>query len=161
MESGRPRLYLVDPVAVAARGHRHDKKEVDRANYPIKMAGGGHPIALDEANKRVFIGCRTEPMVVVMDTETGKEITSVPIPKDVDDLFFDAKRKRLYASCGEGFIAVIRQIDADHYEMLEKVPTTEKAKTSYFHADSSRLFVAVPRQAGKDGPEIRVYRVRD
>ena len=100
-------------------------------------------------------------MIVVVDTETGKEITNVPIPKDVDDLFFDAKRKRLYASCGEGFVAVIRQNDADHYEMLEKVPTAEKAKTSFFDAESSRLFVAVPRPAGKDGPEIRVYRVRD
>ena len=82
------------------------------------MAGGGHTIALDEANKRIFVGCRTPPMVVVMDMETGKEITSVPIPKDNDDLFFDAKRKRLYASCGEGFIAVIRQLDADHYEVV-------------------------------------------
>jgi hypothetical protein len=76
-------------------------------------------------------------------------------------LFYDAKRMRLYASCGEGFVAVIRQIDADHYEVAEKVPTADKAKTSFFHAETSRLFVAVPRQAGKEGPEIRVFRVRD
>jgi DNA-binding beta-propeller fold protein YncE len=160
MESARPRLYMSIPSPSVLLVIDTQQRSI-LATYPIKMAGGGHPVALDEANKRVFIGCRTEPMVVVVDTETGKEITSVPIPKDVDDLFFDAKRKRLYASCGEGSVAVIRQNDADHYEMLEKVPTTEKAKTSYFHADSNRLFVAVPRQAGKEGPEIRVYRVRD
>jgi hypothetical protein len=100
-------------------------------------------------------------MVVVMDMETGKEITGVPIPKDNDDLFYDAKGKRLYASCGEGFIAVIRQLDADHYEVAEKVATAKNAKTSLFDADSSRLFLAVPRQEGKPGPEIRVYRVKD
>ena len=52
-------------------------------------------------------------MVVVMDTETGKEVAAVPVPDGIDDLFYDAKRKRLYASCGDGFIAVIRQLDAD------------------------------------------------
>jgi len=40
-------------------------------NYPLKLAGNGHPLALDEANKRIFIGCRTEPKVVVMDGQKG------------------------------------------------------------------------------------------
>jgi hypothetical protein len=137
-----------------------EKKEIT-GTHPVKMAGGGHPVALDEAVKRIFIGCRQAPMVVVMDSETGKEITGVPIPKDVDDLFYDAKRKRLYASCGEGFLAVIRQLDADHYEVQEKMETVKQAKTSLFDAESNRLFLAVPRQPGKEGPEIRVYRVRD
>jgi len=80
-------------------------------------------LALDEANQRIIVACRDKPMVVVMDRDSGKEIAGVEIPKGVDDVFYDAKRKRIYASCGEGFIAVIRQIDADHYEMLEKVAT--------------------------------------
>src|SRR5262249_59179417 len=130
-------------------------------SYPMKLASAGHPVALDDANHRVFVGCRTEPMVVAMDSETGNEIAGVPIPKDVDDLFYDAKRKRLYASCGEGFVVIIRQIDADHYAVAEKVATADKARTSLFHDDSNRLFVAVPRQTGKEGPEIRVFRVRD
>ena len=58
-------------------------------------------------------------------------------------------------------MAVIRQLDADHYELADKVPTAKQAKTSLYDADTGRLFVAVPRQEGKPGPEIRVYRVRD
>ena len=81
--------------------------------------------------------------------------------RQLPSFHYDAKRKRLYASCGEGFLAVIRQSDADHYDVQEKVPTANGAKTSYFDADTNRLFLAVPRQAGKDGPEIRVYQVRD
>src|SRR5206468_2951379 len=98
-----------------------------------------------------------KPLVIIMDSETGKEITSVDIPGDIDDLFFDAKQKRLYASCGEGFIAVIKQIDADRYELLEKVATVPDAKTCFYDPETARLYLGVPRQPNKEGPEIRVY----
>jgi hypothetical protein len=55
--------------------------------------------------------------------ETGREVMSVARPEDIDDLFYDAKNKRLSASCGAGALAVIRQRDADHYETLETFPT--------------------------------------
>ncbi len=158
--AGKPQIFMVIPSPSLLAVIDADKKKV-LGTHPINMAGGGHAIALDEANKRIFVGCRTPPMVVALDMDTGEEITGVPIPKDNDDLFYDAKRKRLYASCGEGFIAVIREVDADPYYMAEKVATAKNAKTSLFDADSGRLFLAVPRQDGKPGPEIRVYRVRD
>jgi hypothetical protein len=81
----------------------------------------------------------------------------VPIPADVDDLFYDAKRKRLYASCGEGVLAVVRRRDADHYELLEKLPTVKLARTCLFDPAGDRLYLGLPRQEGKEGPEIRVY----
>jgi hypothetical protein len=99
-------------------------------------------------------------MVVIMDSETGKEISTVEIPGDVDDVFFDAKRKRIYASCGEGYLAVIRQVSADRYEPLEKIKTVKDARTSFFDPETGRLYLGVPRQPGKDGPEIRVYQAK-
>jgi hypothetical protein len=94
---------------------------------------------------------------VVMDTESGNEISAVDIPADTDDVFYDARRKRIYASCGEGFIAVIKQTDPDHYELQEKIPTVKDARTSYLDAESGSYYLAVPRQRDKAGPEIRVY----
>lgn len=160
IETGRQRLYLIIPNPSQLLVIDTAKKQI-LENYPVKLASGGHPLAIDEANKRIFIGCRTGPMVVVMDSETGKEITSVAIPKDIDDLYYDAKRKKLYASCGEGFLAVIGQASPDKYDVLEKIETMKGAKTSLFAADSNRLYLAVPRQPGKEGPEIRVYKVKD
>src|SRR5262249_37945704 len=145
MEVGRPRMYVCIPKPSTVAVVDTTKNEVI-ARYPVSKAGGGHPLALDEANPRMFVGCRKEPRVVVMDTETGKEIAGVPVPGDIDDLFYDAKRKQLYASCGEGFIAVIKQIDADRYEAGAKIATVKGAKTSLFVPERDRLYLAVPRQ---------------
>jgi DNA-binding beta-propeller fold protein YncE len=138
LEKKRPRMYMNTPSPAGVMVFDTEKRELIKT-YPLKRASGNYPLALDEPNHRLIIGCRKEPMIVVMDSETGKEITSVPVPRDIDDLFFDAKRKRLYAACGEGFLAVIRQIDADRYETLEKLPTSKLARTCLFDAESSRL----------------------
>jgi hypothetical protein len=159
LEAGRPRLYLNTPSPSQVVVIDTDKNEVVK-NYPLKMAAANYPLALDETNHRLFIGCRKKPLIVIMDSETGTEITSVAIPADTDDVFYDARRKRIYASCGEGYLAVIRQMDADHYEMQEKLPTIKDARTCYFDAETGRLYLAVPRQASKEGPEIWVYQAR-
>lgn len=160
IETKRPRLYLCIPSPSQVLVIDTEKKEIV-AIYPVKMASNGHPLAIDEANKRIFIGCRTEPLMVVLDSETGKEIASVAIPKDIDDLHYDAKRKRVYASCGEGFLAVIRQESPDKYELEDKIATIKQAKTSLFAPEASRLYLAVPRQQNQEGPEIRVYKIKD
>jgi DNA-binding beta-propeller fold protein YncE len=72
------------------------------ATYPLEGAKSNYPLALDAAGQRLFVGCRQPPRILVVDARTGKERAHVDIPKDTDDLFHDAKRKRIYATCGEG-----------------------------------------------------------
>jgi len=98
-----------------------------------------------------------------MDSDTGTIVASVPIPGDVDDLSFDARSKRIYASCGDGAIAVLRQIDPDRYESLATVSTAKGARTSVFSAEDGRLYLAVPRRPERPEqlhPEIWIYEVR-
>jgi DNA-binding beta-propeller fold protein YncE len=159
LETGRPLLYVNVPSSTEVAVIGTDKNEIVK-RYPIKAAGTNQCLALDEPNHRLLVGCRTKPMVVVLDSETGKEGATVAIPGDIDDLFLDAKRKRIYASCGEGFLAVIKQVDADHYELLEKIATVKDARTSFFDPDTGRLYLAVPRQPNKKGPEIWVYQAQ-
>jgi DNA-binding beta-propeller fold protein YncE len=159
LETKRPRLYLNTPGPSLVAVIDTEKNTVIN-KYPVKLAGAGHPLALDEANQRIYVGCRKAPMVVVLDTETGKEIMGEPIPEGVDDLFLDAKRKRLYASCGEGFLAVLKQVDADHIQTVEKIATAKGAKTCLHVPETGRLYLAVPRQEGKEGPEIWVYQAK-
>jgi hypothetical protein len=51
-------------------------------------------------------------------------------------------------------------MDSDNYEVVERVPTAKGARTSLFVADASKLYLAVPRQPGKDCPEVWVYQVK-
>jgi DNA-binding beta-propeller fold protein YncE len=162
LEAGRPRLYInakAEGVVVAINS------ENDRITnrYKVEPAGVNAALAIDEPNHRLFVGCRTNPSLVVMDSDTGKIVASVPIPGDVDDLSFDTRRKRIYASCGDGAIAVIRQVDADRYEALATVPTVKGARTSVFNADDGSLYLAVPRRTDRpdqENPEVWVYRAR-
>jgi hypothetical protein len=75
-------------------------------------------------------------------------------------VFYDGKRKRLYAACGEGVLAVLREAGPNRFDVQQKVPTVKLARTCLFDVESGRLFLPVPRQPGKDGPAIQVYRVR-
>jgi DNA-binding beta-propeller fold protein YncE len=154
-----PRLYLNTPEPAQVVVVDTAKAEVV-ARYPLRRAAANFPLALDEAGGRIFVGCRREPMVVVLDSATGKELAAVPIAGDPDDLFHDAKRSRLYASCGEGYLAVVRHRGGDRYELEAKLPTAKLARTSLFDAASGRLYLVVPRGEGRDGPEVWVYEAR-
>lgn len=159
LDPAQPRLYvnIPDPSQVAVVDT--EKNEVV-AKFPLRLAQANFPLALDAKSGRLFVGCRKEPMVVVLDVMTGKELANVAIPGDIDDLFHDAKRERLYASCGEGFLAVLQRKAADRYEVIDRIATGKLARTCLFDAASSRLYVPVPRQTGRDGPELRVFQAR-
>jgi hypothetical protein len=133
-----------------------EKNEVVN-KFPLTLAKANYPLALDSQGGRLFIGCRKKPMAVVLDAKTGKEVVGIEIPGDIDDLFYDAKRKRLYASCGEGALAVLQRKGADRYEVVERIATGKLARTCLFDPGSGRLYVPVPRQKGKDNPELRVF----
>jgi DNA-binding beta-propeller fold protein YncE len=156
LEKVRPRLYLNTPSSYQLAVIDTDSNKVIN-QFPLALSKGNFALALDEAEHRLFVGCRRKPMIIVIDTESGKEVTSVPIPQDTDDVFFDAKRKRIYASCGAGFIAIVRQIDTDHYEMQERIATGKLARTSLFDPETGRLYLVVPRLHDSAAPEIWVY----
>ena len=113
-------------------------------------------MALDEGNRRLFVGCRSPAKLVVLDTASGKTVSELDISGDTDDLFYDAKRKRIYVSAGEGFVDIIEQRDADNYRLLEKLPTAPGARTSFFSADLDQFFLAVPRR-GEQLAAVRIY----
>ena len=121
-------------------------------------AKANYPMALDEANHRLFIGCRRPAKVLIFDTTTGKEVGSFEIAGDTDDLFYDAARKRLYISGGEGFIDVFQNSEANSFARVARIATAAGARTSLFVPDLNRLFLAVPHR-GSQRAEIRVYDV--
>jgi hypothetical protein len=104
----------------------------------------------------LFVGCRKPARLVVFDTTNGKPVTDLAISGDTDDVFYDAALKRLYVSCGEGYVDVVDQRDADHYELRERISTRAGARTSFFSAELNEFYLAVP-QRGNQSAEIRVF----
>jgi glutamine cyclotransferase len=135
-----------------------DKGEVV-ARWKTDLAFGNFPMALDEVNHRLFVGCRLPSRLVVLDTESGKVVAKIDISGDSDDVFYDAKRRRIYAICGAGKIDIINQADANTYEAFAKVDTASGSRTGLFVPAQDTLFVAVPHR-GSQQAEIRCYRVQ-
>ena len=115
-------------------------------------------MAIDETDHRLFIGCRLPSKLVVLNTDSGDVVTKIDISGDPDDVFYDAKRHRIYAICGAGKIDVVEQIDPKTYKTLTKVDTAEGARTGLFVPERDTLFVAVPHR-GSQRAEIRCYAV--
>jgi outer membrane protein assembly factor BamB len=127
-------------------------------NFPMKGALANFPMALDEADHRLFIGCRSPAKLLVLDTETGKTVAALDIVGDTDDLFYDAANKRIYVSGGEGRVTVISQTSTDKYNVAGQVTTAPGARTSFFVPATRTLYVAVPRR-GEQKAELRVFTV--
>lgn len=127
--------------------------------WPIVEARSNYPMALDEASHRIFVGCRRPAKAIVYDTSSGKPMTSFDIVGDTDDLFYDAARKRLYVSGGEGFVDVFDAQGMNTLTRIAHIATATGARTSLFVADQSRLYLAVPHR-GSQKAAIRVYEAR-
>jgi len=125
-----------------------------------------HPgdAAFDELTSRLFIGTRTPPEMIVMDSKSSKEVAHLPTADGMDGVYFDPPRKRVYVSGGRelssGFVYVYQQTDADHYEIVGKVTTRGGAGTSLWSPALNRYYVAAPANEGADAA-ILVYAPRD
>jgi DNA-binding beta-propeller fold protein YncE len=126
------------------------------AQWKTGLALANFPMALDEPNRRLFIGCRSPATLLVLDTESGKIVAKTGIGGDADDIFYDGKRRSLYVICGTGEIDVIGQEDRDRYKATEKIPTAPGARTGLFIPELNSLLVAVPNES-KRRAEIRRY----
>jgi DNA-binding beta-propeller fold protein YncE len=124
----------------------------------LKEARANFPMALDEADHRLFIGCRSPAKLLALDTENGKTLATLDIAGDTDDLFYDAANKRIYVSGGEGRVTVISQTNPDTYIVAGQVTTAPGARTSFLVRETGTLYVAVPHR-GEQKAELRVFTV--
>jgi len=133
-----------------------DRKTGGLTKWELNGAKANFPMALDEDGHRLFVVTRRPPLLVVLDTDTGKEVARVPVGGSCDDVYFDAERKRIYALCGEGFVSVIQQNDSNRYTLRANIPTTVGVRTGVFFGTS--LYVGVPA-AGSEPAQIWNYDV--
>ncbi|HTK77939.1 MAG TPA: YncE family protein [Gemmataceae bacterium] len=161
---GKPEFAAAD-----TKGHvfvnLEDKNEVvrlDARNMKVldrwPVAPGKTPVslAMDTANRRVFIGCRSK-MLVVMDADTGKVVATGPIGERVDAGAYDPETKLVFNSCGDGTVSVFRQDSPDTYSPMATIKTRPGSKTMGLDPKTHRLFLpAVEYKAAEPGaPKAR------
>lgn len=127
--------------------------------WKLTQAKSNFPMSLDETNHRLFIGCRHPAKLLVLDTQTGKSISSLDIDGDVDDIFYDDSSKQIYLSCGEGYIDVFKQKEADTYIPNGKTTTHSGARTSMFIPELNQLIIASPYRFGNNA-ELLIYDIK-
>ena len=161
LETAGPSIYVNLPdlkqIAVI------DRKTRAITRWPMTLAHN-FPMALDEANHRLFVATHEQPRLAVFETSSGHPVATLPCVQDADEVYYDAGRKRIYVPGGEGYISVFQQVDADHYQLLAKVPSTLGARTAGYFGKGrkgfDRFFLAVPARADH-GAEMWIYTVQD
>jgi len=158
IEKSRPQTF-VTLTGSTNLGVVELKKREQVSVLPTGVAGNV-ALALDESHHRLFDGVREPATLIVLDTESGKEISRLEGVAGIDDLWYDSARSRVYASGGRGFdvgfVYTYQQKGSDQYELVGKVPTAPGAGTSFWSAELNRLFVAAPAN-GKEEAAILVF----
>jgi DNA-binding beta-propeller fold protein YncE len=154
----KPVIYV--NIATKAKVVVIDRATRKVTGWPLKTGRSNYPMALDEADHRIFVVTRRPAQLVALDADSGATIASIPCVNDADDLYYDAARKRIYVPGGEGFISVIQQSDPDHYQPLARIPTTVGARTGLWYEKRDRFYLAVPASS-KQGAALWVYAPED
>src|SRR5438874_4842359 len=128
-----------------------DPKSLEvKQRFPIGVAKTPTGLAYDAKTNRLFIGCRNEPKMVVMDAASGKVINSFPIGAGVDYAGFDPDAHLIFFSCGDGNLSIYREKSADVYEDAGAVKTQPSAKTMAFDPKTKKIFL--PAAEYSEGP---------
>jgi YVTN family beta-propeller protein len=146
---GTPEFAAVDQAAGRVYCNIEDKSEVavidaDEhevvAHWPLAPGEGPSGIALDSAHHRLFSGCHNK-MMVMLDTESGKVVGSVPIGAGVDGCAFDDERRLAFASCGDGTTTIAREEAPDKLTVLQTLKTERGARTMALDPKTHRIYL--------------------
>jgi hypothetical protein len=155
LEKSGPKIYVNVPsakqVAVVDR-----VKQTVAARWLLAGLEANFPMALLEGEHRLLLATRKPAKLVVLNTISGKTIREVDCAGDADDLFYDAAKKLVYISCGEGVIDVFAVGDSDHYSEIARIKTSVGARTALWVPELNQFFLAVPRREGQEAA-IWVY----
>jgi DNA-binding beta-propeller fold protein YncE len=153
---GHPESFQIDETGTKVFVNVPDARDIEIADLasqanrslPTQGAGSNFPMAIDGEAHRVLVAFRSPPTLMALSSQDGRVVAKIETCGDADDVFVDAKRHRVYVSCGEGVVDVLEQREAE-YRRLARVPTVSGARTSLFVPELDRLFVAVRSRSGE------------
>ncbi|QDU68187.1 YncE family protein [Engelhardtia mirabilis] len=124
------------------------------ARWKLEQAGSNFPLAIAPARAGsggtdlCLVGCRSPARLLVRGLPDGAALQDLELSGDVDDLFLDARRERVYAACGVGFVDCFQR-DGDRLTPGLRTPTAPGARTCLWVPERDRLYVAAPRRGAQ------------
>ena len=149
LDAGSKKIFVNVPDAQMLATIDLEKYTITN-KWKIKVAKANFPMALDEFNHRLFLGCRNPAKLLIINSESGNIIAQIDIDSDTDDVFYDSSTKQIYVSCGGGYIDVIKQSGPDKYEVTSRIESRSGARTSLFVPELNQLFLAAPARSGNE-----------
>jgi DNA-binding beta-propeller fold protein YncE len=119
-----------------------------RATWSVNNVQANFPMAIDQEWRQVLSVFRKPPKVMAFAVSDGSLAAQTDTCGDADDIFVDAKHRRIYVSCGEGFIDVFER-DVSGFNRVDRVATASGARTSLFVPELDRFFLAVRATASE------------
>ena len=128
--------------------NRHDFSKI--ATWPVTSAKKNTVSALDERTHRLFVACH-QGQLVIIDSNTGKELQTLPIGDGADDIAFDGATQRIYVAGGggHGSVDIYQEIDADHYRSLGRIATEPGAATARLIPELDEYVVMAPAHGAR------------
>ena len=128
--------------------------------WPVIAGKDNVPMQYDDSTHRLFVATRKPSKLVVINTETGKEVTSVDVADYVDDLAYDSAHHRIYVpgGGGQGAISIVAQKGPDDYQVIATIPTKPGAKTARLVPELNKYYLGVPKKENQSAA-ILVYDV--
>lgn len=110
-------------------------------NWPIAPCESPSGLAIDRKHKRLFTVGRNN-LMAVLDTESGKVITTIPIGGHVDGCAFDETTGLAFSSNGEGTVTVVKEESPNEFKVLDNVPTQKGARTIALDEKTHRVYTS-------------------
>jgi len=111
-------------------------------SWPVAPCQGPRTMAVDQKNGRLFVGCANRRMVV-LDSNNGRVVGSLPIGAGPDDSAYDPETRLLYISNGDGTVSIIQQESPDNYSALAALKTAPGARNMALDLKTKRIFLPV------------------
>lgn len=109
--------------------------------WPLSGCQAPTGMALDGADRRLFVACSGNARLVVFNLETHRVIQSLPIGGGPDSVAFDPGLRRLYTTGKSGVLSVIQQDSPDAYRQLDRISLHFGAHTLAVDPATHRLYV--------------------
>lgn len=166
---GKPEFAAVDVKSNRVFNNLEDKSDVVAIDtkkhevvnrWPIAPGEEASGMAFDAANHRLFLGCGNK-LMVMMDSESGKVVASVPIGDGVDANAFDPETKLAFASCRDGTVTIAHEDTPDKLTVVQTLKTQRGSRTMTIDPKSHRIYLAAADYAPGSEGERRPRMVAD